>query len=113
MDKNPDLKKEYQNILQSYEKDDIIERVSDVGIPGMVHYLPHRAVIRNDKETTKVRIVFDGSAKDKDGKSINDLLYAGPCLLSHMFDVFVRFCSGKYVILSDVHQAFLHVRICE
>ena len=80
---------EYKNILQSCETEDIIERVSDSGIPGRVHYLPHRPVIRNDKDTTKVRIVFDGSAKDTEGKSINELLYAGPCLLSHMFDVLI------------------------
>ena len=97
LDINPDLKEEYQNILQSYETEDIIERVSDSGIPGRVHYLTHRPVIRNDKDTTKVRIVFDGSARDREGKSINELLYARPCLLSRMFDVLIRFCLGKYV----------------
>ena len=57
--KNPELKEEYQNIINAYERDGIIERVSDSGVPGKVHYLPHRPVVRNDKDTTKVRIVFD------------------------------------------------------
>ena len=82
--KNSEVMKQYQEIIDSYEKDGIIEKVFDNGSPGKVHYLPHRAVIRNDRETTKVRIVFDGSAKEKGGKSINDLLRPGPCLLSHI-----------------------------
>ena len=72
-----------------------------------------RTVIRNDKDTTKVRIVFDGSAKEKGGHSIKELLYAGPCLLSHIFDVLLRFCFGKIAVVADVQQAFLDVEICE
>ena len=57
--------------MDSYENEGIIEKVFDHGVPGKVHYLPHRTVIRNNKEITKIRIVFDGSAKEKGGQSIN------------------------------------------
>ena len=111
--KNPELKEEYQNIINAYEKDGIIERVSDSGVPGKVHYLPHRPVVRNDKDTTKVRIVFDGSAKEKGAKSINDFLYAGPCLLSNIYEILIRFCFGKIAIIADVRQAFLNLEISD
>nr|XP_012563380.1 unnamed protein product [Hydra vulgaris] len=42
-------------------------------------YLPHFPILRPDKSTTKVRIVFDGSAK-YNSKSINDVIYQGPKL---------------------------------
>ena len=46
-----------------------------------VYYMPHRAVIREDSETTKVRIVYDASCKDKkSGTSLNDCLHVGPPL---------------------------------
>ena len=35
------------------------------------HFICHHAVIRNDHDTTKVRVVFDGSAKS--GKSVLSL----------------------------------------
>ena len=34
--------------------------------PGASHYLPHRAVVKENRDTPKVRIVFDGSLKQKD-----------------------------------------------
>lgn len=36
-------------------------------------YLPHHAVIKESSETTKMRVVFDGSCKPNDGLSINEL----------------------------------------
>ena len=49
--------------------------------PGQSHYLPHRPVIREDKETTKIRPIFDASCK-VNVPSLNDYLYSGPNLLS-------------------------------
>ena len=82
-------------------------------MPGGVHYLHHRAVVRADKETAKVRPVFDGSAKEKGGKSINDCLYAGPSLLCKMFDILIRLCLGNIVIIADIYKAFLNIEIRE
>ena len=42
-----------------------------------VHHLPHYAVIHKDKTTTKLRIVYDASAR-ADGPSLNDCLFSGP-----------------------------------
>ena len=78
--------------------------------PGDVHYLPHRPIVRDDKETTKIRIVFDASAKCS-GPSLNECLYPGPNQLSHIFDILLRFRGKKIGILSDVRQAFLNVGI--
>ena len=68
----------------------IIERVPLSEIPKEVdkaHYLSHRPVVRNDKETTKIRSVFDASCS-VDGPSLNQCLYSGPNLLAK----FLIFC---------------------
>ncbi len=41
--------------------------------PERVHYLPTHAVVRSDKTTTKLRIVYDASA----GPSLNECLHKG------------------------------------
>ena len=76
-----------------------------------VHYLPHRAVVRDERETTKVRVVFDASAKYKGFPSLNELLDPGPCLLPHLFDILIRFRLGKIALISDIKQAFLQIQI--
>ena len=49
-------------------------------------YLPHFPVLRPDKDTTKVRIVFDASAKYK-GQALNDVILQAPKLQRELFDV--------------------------
>ena len=101
------------NIFVEYEKDGIIEKVPEQEIaknPGTVYYLPHHPVIREDKQTTKVRAVFDASCS-RNKPSLNDCLYAGPNLLPKIFGILLRFRLNYIVILADIKQAFLNVEI--
>ncbi|GBN10468.1 hypothetical protein AVEN_232853-1 [Araneus ventricosus] len=69
---------EYQKIFNEWENLKIIERVPDLEINKNSHYLPHRPVIKNSSETTKVRPVFDASAREKGKPSLNQCLFTGP-----------------------------------
>ena len=53
-------------------------------------HLPHFPVVRLDKTTTKVRIVFDCSDKFN-GISLNDVIYARLKLQIELIDVLVYF----------------------
>ena len=112
LEKQPENLKMYGDIFKEYERDGIIEKVPphDVGEAGCVHYLPHRPIIRTDRNTTKVRPVFDASAKIS-GPSLNDCLHTGPNLLSMVYDILLRFQLQKVIIMSDIKQAFLNVEV--
>ena len=81
---------------------------------GREFYIPHRAVIRENAETTKMRIVYDASARANDtAPSLNECLDAGLLLQNQLWKVLV--CARFYAvaIAGDIHKAFLQVRIRE
>ena len=75
-------------------------------------YIPHKPVVRENAETTKVRIVFDASAKaNEDSPSLNECLETGPPIQNLLWDVLVRNRVKPIALAGDIKQAFLQVRI--
>ena len=74
---NEFVAKEYQITIEEYIQKGYLRRVPpDEKPPLEVSYLPHFPMIRMDKSTSKVRIVFDCSAK-YEGISLNDVIHPG------------------------------------
>jgi hypothetical protein len=69
-------------------------------------FLPHRALTE-----PKFRPIFDGSAPDGVGKSLNSYLSPGPNLLPHLLEVLIRFRSGMVGLTLDCKQAFHQVLV--
>ena len=54
-------------------------------------YIPHKAVVKESAETTRMRIVYDASARAYDlAPSLNDCLEVGPPLRSQFWKVLLR-----------------------
>lgn len=71
------------------------------------HYIPHHAVINPLKSTTKLRVVYDASAKErKDNTNLNECLYCGPVLLKNLCRILMRFRLHQIVLVSDIEKAF-------
>ena len=62
--KDPKFFEQYDKVIQGQLTDNIIEPVTDIfkSENSKIHYLPHRAVLKQERSTTKLRIVFDASA---------------------------------------------------
>ena len=110
--KSPEYLKKYDEIIRNQEKECIIEQVNrcDPKNDGHAHYIPHREVIKEERITTKMRVVYDASAKRKGLISLNDALETGPCLLPKMFDIIVRLRAYRIAIISDIKSAFFEHR---
>ena len=93
--RDPTLLKEYNAIIEEQIKQGIVERVPvEEENNSATHYIPHHGVVRNDRDTTKLRIVFDGSAKEKNNeRSLNDHLLNGSNFIPPIFDVLVKLRS--------------------
>ena len=77
-----------------------------------VHYLPHHAVVQQDKATTKLRVIYDASAKS-DGPSLNDCLYTGPKFDQKILDILLQFRLHKVALTADIEKAFLMISMAE
>ena len=111
----PGVIKEYHAVIQEQLNADIVERVEEDGAGeiGEVHYLAHYPVVRQNKKTTKVRVVYDASARKNEGPSLNDCLYSGPPLSETIAYVLVRFRCHKTALVGDLGKAFMMISLAE
>ncbi|XP_047039720.1 uncharacterized protein LOC124644424 [Helicoverpa zea] len=74
----PEYKRLYCDFMNEYLSLGHMSRVNSYPSPN--YFLPHHGVLRIHSSTTKLRVVFDGSAKSTSGKSLNDIQHIGPSL---------------------------------
>ena len=98
--------KKYNDVFTEQLKQSIIEEAHEDCKVGECHYLPHHAVFREDKNTNKIRIVLNASAR-RHGPSLNDCLYKGPQLTPLIFVILHRFPKYPVALTSDIEKVFL------
>ncbi|XP_024871088.1 uncharacterized protein LOC112454106, partial [Temnothorax curvispinosus] len=114
---DPALKNAYVQFMEDYETQG---HMSLMG-PGpdtstkveQSYILPHHPVIKPDSTTTKLRVVFNASAKTSLGTSLNDKLFAGPNKQKSLFCIVLRFRSHPFVITADIVAMFRQILVCE
>ena len=110
--KSPELLEKYDSIIREQLALGIVEPVEGSNAFSRIHYLPHHAVVRQDKSTTNLKIVYDASAK-ADGPSLNECLYTAPPLHKKIFDLLLRFRTQPVALIADIEKAFLMIKVKE
>ncbi|XP_065672035.1 uncharacterized protein LOC136089870 [Hydra vulgaris] len=91
----------YNDIIKEQLLNGTVKQVlSNKSKVGLVHYLPHRPVIREDKVTTKMRMVFDESATNS-GPSLNDCLHSDIKNLKNHKLVTYKLCRVLFGVTSS------------
>ncbi|XP_044583145.1 uncharacterized protein LOC123264093 [Cotesia glomerata] len=103
------LKIEYNKVMQEYIDLSHMVLVSHDQEPG--YYLPHHPVIKTSSTTTKVRVVFDASAKSDKGISLNKVLLTGHTVQDNLFTILLRFRIYVYAMTSDIAQMYRQIRV--
>ena len=76
-----------------------------------IFYLLMHAVRKEHSTTTKVRVVFDASAKSSSGTSVNDILLVGPTIHPPLIDVLLRFRSHRVALTADVSKMYRAIEL--
>ena len=108
----PGVFKQYSDVIQEQLASGVVEYANDDEISaGTTHYIPHSSVIKEDRQTTKLRVVYDASSKVAGEISLNECLHPGPNLLPLIFNVLLRFRMNKIALIGDLEKAFLQISI--
>ena len=105
---------EFSAVMEEYMQMDHAELVpvADLQKPSReVFYMPMHAVRKEHSTTTKIRAVFDASAKSSSGVSLNDTLLVGPTVHSTLIDVLLRFRLNQIALTTDVSKMYRAVEL--
>ena len=70
--------------------------------------------ITEEKFTTKIRIIYDASARiSSDAPNINICLHVGPSLLPYLRALLMKFRIPQKAMTADIKKAFLQVELSE
>ena len=101
----------YDKVLQDQIREGIVERVTeseksvDIQKSDKVYYLPHRPVICESAKSTKLRTVYDASAKAiKSNVSVNECIETGPPLQNSLYDILARSRMKPIILHGDIQK---------
>ncbi|XP_064629238.1 uncharacterized protein LOC135488533 [Lineus longissimus] len=106
--KKPEVADRYKEVLEANIEKGYIRKVPAEELEQPGWYLPHFGVVREDRATTKVRVVYDGAAV-YDGKSLNDEMWSGPKLQLDVLDILVTFRRGAVALVGDIREMFSQI----
>ena len=110
--KDPDLKQKYQEKMEENLKKGYVRKVTEEDGTEPAWYLPHFPVVREEKQTSKVRIVMDAAAQ-YGGRSINTEMLPGPKLQQDIADLLIRFREKPYVLIGDIKEMFSQISLAD
>ena len=109
LQRRPDIAEKYCQVMEANVIKGYVRKVEPPEVDdGPSWYLPHFPVMREDKETTKVRIVYDSAAK-YGGISLNDTMLPGPKLQQDVFDVLLLLRNNPVALVADLKEMFAQV----
>lgn len=110
LQRNFDLRMEYTKCLKEYGT---LEHMIEVDpcLFKNAYYIPHHCVIKQSSSTTKLRVVFDASAVDKDLNSLNAHLLNGPRLQVDLLDHLMKFRLHKFAFTADIEKMYRQIWI--
>ena len=113
LQKNPENAEAYDQQIQEMEQMNTSRKLSErklADYKGPVHYIAHHEVLRPDKKSTPVRIVFNLSSAYQ-GHRLNDYWLKGPDLLNGLFGVVLCFRENQVAISGDISKMYHRILI--
>ena len=79
--------------------------------PSKSFYLTHHAVLKELSSTTKLRVVFDGSALTTNGDSLHGNLMVGAKQQDDIFGILLRFQLHAVALSADIEKMYRQIAL--
>ncbi|XP_074658638.1 uncharacterized protein LOC141911548 [Tubulanus polymorphus] len=111
--KDEEIARRYRDVFMANVEKGYLQKVSDVDLEkNSSWFRPHFPVVREDKTTTKVRIVHDSAAKTGN-MSLNDVMMNGPNLQNNIVEILIMFRTKPVALVGDIKEMFSQVQMFE
>ena len=108
------IRQQFQEGIKSYLTLGHAEEVpSEEKPPAVAFWQPMHAVIKLSSSSTKLRVVFDGSAATTSGLSLNQALHVGPTLQATLSDTLLKFRCYDIALNADISKMYREVKLSE
>ncbi|XP_060520808.1 uncharacterized protein LOC132698632 [Cylas formicarius] len=104
---------DYCEYMREYEQVGHMTQVSEDITNERCYYLPHHAVKNEGSSTTRLRVVYDGSAQSDSGVSLNDLQFSGPRIQEDIISILLRFRQHEVAFCADIAKMYRQVWVRE
>ncbi|XP_049290939.1 uncharacterized protein LOC125767946 [Anopheles funestus] len=114
MKKDSSLKQQYAKFIDDYEALGHCREIrEDLDEPDKAcFYMPHHAVLRPSSSSTKLRVVFDGSAKAAPSDvALNQALMVGATVQNDIFVILIRFRKHVIVFTADISKMYRQIKV--
>ena len=106
------IRPQFQEVIKSYLELGHAEEVPPEDHPPAASFwLPMHAVFKEASTSTKLRVVFDGSAATTTGLSLNQALYVGPTLQATLSETLIKFRTYPVALNADVSKMYREVQL--
>ena len=102
----------FQQVIQGYfdlHHAELVPAEEQLNHPNF--YLPMHAVLKDSSTSTKLRVVFDGSATTTSGLSLNQTLLVGPTLQPTLSTTLIKFRCYPIALNADISKMYREVKL--
>ena len=110
LNSNAELRTGYNTTIQEYIDNGYLSKVEDPST-SPAYYIPHHAVYKPEKSSSKIRIVLDASCKTTSNNSLNDMLYIGPNLQNNIFNLLLNLRIYPIALSADIEKMYFQIKL--
>jgi hypothetical protein len=107
----PEFKSLYSDFMTEYLSLGHMELAQNIDLTAPHYFLPHHGVLKESSSTTRLRTVFDASAKTSNGISLNHILLTGRKMQTNICDLLLSFRTHNVVFSCDIRQMYRQIKV--